>query len=67
MDESWGAGQTYTDIHDFTGGSDGAIPSGSLVTDGSGNLYDSTMYRGDLSVCHTNYGQGCGVVFEITP
>jgi hypothetical protein len=54
---------TYTDLYDFTGGDDGATPAGSLVLDGNGNLYGTTV-RGGSS---TNCFEGCGVVFEITP
>ncbi len=55
-------GWTYTTLHDFTGGSDGAHPSGGLVLDNAGNLYGTT-YQGGLSGCVVT----CGVVFEITP
>ena len=33
-------------LYDFTGGSDGASPSGSLVLDNSGNIYGSAATRG---------------------
>ena len=36
-------GWTYTSLHDFTGGSDGAYPQGSLAMDGHGNLYGTTF------------------------
>ena len=49
---------TYTDLHDFTGGPDGAYPYGGLMRDNSGNLYGTAQYGGQ------NY---YGVVFEITP
>ena len=54
---------TYTDLHDFTGGSDGGIPQSNLVFDASGNLYGTTVYGGSPSC---GAGGGCGVVFEIT-
>ena len=48
----------YTDLYDFTGGSDGAGPVGNLVMDASGNLYGVTSGGGSHSG---------GVIFEITP
>jgi uncharacterized repeat protein (TIGR03803 family) len=45
----------------FTGGNDGAFPSGNLVLDGLGNLYGTTQ-EGGSSVCQF----GCGTVFELT-
>jgi uncharacterized repeat protein (TIGR03803 family) len=55
---------TYFDLYDFTFGSDGYLPYGSLILDANGNLYGTTAQGGNLSGC---MGNGCGVVFEITP
>ncbi len=54
---------TLIDLHDF-GGGDGAVPIGTPVLDANGNLYGTTAQGGTES-CHT--GDGCGVVWEITP
>ena len=51
-------GWTYSSLHDFTGGTDGGTPYGSLVFDANGNLYGTTYAGG---------ANGEGVVFEITP
>jgi len=51
-------GWTYTDLHDFTGQSDGGMPVGGVVLDAQGNLYGTTSAGGSLNL---------GVVFEITP
>jgi uncharacterized repeat protein (TIGR03803 family) len=48
---------TLTVLHSFTGGSDGAYPSGDLIADAAGNLYGTT-YGGGASVQ--------GTVFELT-
>ena len=55
-------GWTYTSLHDFTGGSDGANPYSNLVFDADGNLYGTASAGGTGSNCNG----GCGVVFEIT-
>jgi uncharacterized repeat protein (TIGR03803 family) len=47
----------FIDLHDFTGGADGAEPYGTLGMDATGALYGTTA-RGGVD----NYG----VVFEIT-
>jgi uncharacterized repeat protein (TIGR03803 family) len=57
---------TYTDLHDFTGGSDGARPNGNLVLDANGNIFGTTS-NGGYYQSGTECQQGCGVVFEITP
>lgn len=51
-------------LHSFTGGSDGWNPYAGLIRDSAGNLYGVTAFGGDLSKCD---GEGCGVVFKITP
>ena len=48
---------TYTWLHDFTNGSDGGAPWGSVIFDASGDLY-GTAQGGSL---------GGGVIWEITP
>jgi uncharacterized repeat protein (TIGR03803 family) len=50
--------QTYIDLYNFTGGSDGGYPAtGSLTADGQGNFYGVA----------TAGGKGYGVVFELSP
>jgi uncharacterized repeat protein (TIGR03803 family) len=51
-------------LYSFTGGADGAVPYAGLTRDTKGNLYGTTYSGGDLSCAD---GQGCGVVFELTP
>ena len=59
-----GGSWTATDLYDFTGGSDGALPEGPVVLDSNGNLYGTTPLGGLLFGCE---GEGCGTVWEITP
>jgi uncharacterized repeat protein (TIGR03803 family) len=47
----------YTDLYDFTDGSDGANPIGSLVLDSAGKLYGTA----------SGGGNGYGTIFEVTP
>jgi uncharacterized repeat protein (TIGR03803 family) len=62
-----GSGWIYTDLHDFTGGSDGGHPVSNVVIDAHGNLY-GTASRGGSGPCTSTYnGNGCGVVWKITP
>lgn len=56
-------GWTKTTIYAFAGGSDGAYPNGSLISDGQGNLYGITQNGGSAS-CQ-RYGPGCGTIFEL--
>ena len=55
---------TESVLHAFKGGSDGELPSGTLILDKKGNLYGTTPEGGNLSDCD---GYGCGTVFELTP
>jgi uncharacterized repeat protein (TIGR03803 family) len=57
-------GWIYSSLHDFSGGGDGASPSGPLTLDANGNLYGSASAGGDLN-CNT--GGGCGTVWVIKP
>lgn len=58
-----GGNWLYTDLYDFTGGTDGAVPLDSVVVDSSGNIY-GTAWGGGTHPCGA--GRGCGVVFAIT-
>lgn len=51
-------GWSYTSLHDFTSGSYGYRPRGSVILDANNNIY-GTAYEGGI--------YGYGVVFEITP
>jgi len=51
-------GWTFTSLHDFTGGADGAYPLSNVTLDANGNLYGTASGGGS---------QGNGVVWEITP
>ena len=55
-----------TVLYSFTGAADGAYPAAGLLMDESGNLYGTAALGGDLKCPHEN-GQGCGVVFELSP
>src|SRR5271165_3323647 len=59
-------GWIYTDLHDFTGGADGAYPTGSVLLDANGTLYGTTLYGG-TGPCSINQYTGCGVIWKITP
>jgi len=52
-----------TVLYAFGGASDGAHPKGGLVNV-AGNLFGTTYAGGDPGC---NMGEGCGVVFELTP
>jgi uncharacterized repeat protein (TIGR03803 family) len=51
-------GWAYQSLHDFTGGSDGGYPYGTLSFDAAGNIYGTASSGG-------TYGNG--IVFELTP
>jgi uncharacterized repeat protein (TIGR03803 family) len=54
---------TYSILHNFQGGNDGAVPEGSLILDKLGNVYGTTTTGGGTG-CG---GGGCGTVFKLSP
>jgi uncharacterized repeat protein (TIGR03803 family) len=58
-------GQTYADLHSFTGGRDGADPLTGLTMDRAGNLYGTTSEGGYMGGVCGNLG--CGTVFRLSP
>ncbi|MBV8978472.1 MAG: hypothetical protein JO261_04745 [Alphaproteobacteria bacterium] len=52
-----------TVLYAFQGGNDGSQPQGSLLADGSGNLYGTTFYGGGGSACSF----GCGTIYKLAP
>jgi len=53
-------------LHAFEGGSEGAGPESSLISDSSGNLYGTAAYGGN-DLCSGFDGACGGTVFELTP
>jgi len=61
-------GWTESVLHSFGNGHDGQGPNTALVMDASGNLFGATFGGGtDVTGPCTEYGVGCGTVFEILP
>jgi uncharacterized repeat protein (TIGR03803 family) len=61
--------QTYTVIHTFAGGGDGAVPQAGLTPDAAGNLYGTTSfggYGGGQGDGPCARDSGCGVVFKLS-
>jgi hypothetical protein len=56
---------TETVVYSFDAGTNmGTGPGGPVTFDGSGNMYGTTLFGGDLNC---SGGAGCGVVFELSP
>jgi uncharacterized repeat protein (TIGR03803 family) len=53
--------QTYTVLHNFTGGNDGALPTSGLTLGSAGNLYGTATEGGGSNVCRP----GCGTVYQL--
>ncbi len=51
---------SYASLHDFTGGSDGAQPYGTVILDANGNIYGTALAGGG-----NNCSGGCGVVWTV--
>ncbi len=58
--------QTFTVLHNFTGGIDGSYPMAGLTIDRNGNLYGTTFTGGNTANCNLYY-IGCGTVFRLAP
>jgi uncharacterized repeat protein (TIGR03803 family) len=54
--------QTFTVLHNFTGGTDGAYPYVGVTEDSSGNLYGTAALGGMAGGCN---GNGCGTVYKL--
>ena len=59
------SGYTFTLLHAFTGGSDGAWPAGTLGLDKVGNIYGTTEFGGSSSCQNSPHPYGCGTAFEL--
>jgi uncharacterized repeat protein (TIGR03803 family) len=55
--------QTFTDLYNFQGSTDGGNPFASLLLDNAGNLYGTT-YSGGAYNSNCSY-PGCGVVYKL--
>ena len=64
-------GWALTTVHSFKGAPGGAGPRGSLIMDGSGNLYGVTLNGGgglSFGECDDGaFGKGCGTVYALVP
>jgi hypothetical protein len=60
------AAQTITELHSFTGGSDGYNPAATVVADKNGVLY-GTAWSGGWLNCNNGGGVGCGTIYQLTP
>jgi len=65
LDGSWTESSLYT-FCSLPGCADGVQPAGGLILDKAGNLYGMTPAGGATS-CIGDQGDGCGVVFELSP
>ena len=58
------AGDTV--LYSFHGAPDGQLPLAGLVSDSAGNLYGTTI-KGGTGPCTSSTGNGCGVIFKLSP
>jgi hypothetical protein len=61
------SGYTFTLLHAFTGGSDGAYPASTLGLDKGGDVYGTTELGGSGNCVVFGYPSGCGTAFELKP
>jgi hypothetical protein len=55
-----------TALYGFSGGADGSEPVASPTVDSNGNVYGAT-WVGGTGDCTGDNGNGCGVVYEVSP
>ena len=58
---------TYTVLHRFKGGVEGAQPNTGLTLDAAGTLYGATAAGGDVGCILSAQPAGCGTVFKLSP
>jgi uncharacterized repeat protein (TIGR03803 family) len=63
------SGSAYRETYRYSfKGANGALPNAGLIADASGALYGTTAWGGDGHCYYgTGFGEGCGVVFKLTP
>jgi uncharacterized repeat protein (TIGR03803 family) len=59
-------GWQETLLHTFIGGSAGSSPLSGVTLNAAGDIFGTTRFGGNLKDC-PQLGNGCGVVYEITP
>ncbi|HWE93210.1 MAG TPA: choice-of-anchor tandem repeat GloVer-containing protein [Tepidisphaeraceae bacterium] len=57
--------QSITTLYSFTGGSDGANPTGALAIDANGDLFGATVSGGDQNYDPNSGTNGHGTLFEL--
>jgi uncharacterized repeat protein (TIGR03803 family) len=53
-------------LHQFKGGTDGAVPFAGVVFDTAGHLHGTT-FNGGGGLCDGQWGTGCGTIFKLIP
>lgn len=56
--------QTFSVLHTFTGGTDGALSVAGMIMDPAGNLY-GTALAGGTGSCSYSAAPGCGTIFQL--
>jgi hypothetical protein len=56
--------ETVLYTFDYLNPTSGFAPEAAVILDSAGNVYGTASLGGDLNDCQ---GEGCGVVFKITP
>src|SRR5258708_826910 len=60
-------GMNETVLFQFTGGTDGGHPRGSVIRDSAGNLYATARDGGQINCFFPGTTGGCGVIFKLDP